>query len=151
VGAPGSGGQYTLYGRNLPGGKPAEGVLVAGKQLEQLNVTIPLPGDRPRDLVRNGGLHVEPSESFMDGIAYRLKTSSGTSNPLLLAMSSTPLVTEGVHKPDEVPLLQPPCEVVGQFYPRGHRGRVSFTAKKGDVYWIEVYSQRLGLPTDPHL
>jgi hypothetical protein len=28
---------------------------------------------------------------------------------------------------------------------------VSFQAKKGDVWWIEVYSQRLGLPTDPRL
>jgi hypothetical protein len=150
VGAPGSNGQYILYGRNLPGGKPADGVMVAGKQLEQLTVTIPLPGDRARDLVRDGGLHVEPSESFMDGIAYRLKTASGVSNPLLLSMSSTPLVPESKGAND-IPLVQPPCEIVGQFTPRGRRGRVSFTAKKGDVYWIEVYSQRLGLPTDPHL
>jgi hypothetical protein len=154
VGAPGSNGQYTLYGRNLPGGKPAPRVEVGGKQLEALTVTIPLPGgEKARDLVRDGGLHVEPSESFMDGIAYRLKTRSGVSNPLLLTMSNTPVVvaSAGNQRPSEIPLFQPPCEYVGQFYPRGRRDRLSFAAKKGDVYWIEVFSQRLGVPTDPRL
>ncbi len=41
---PGSKRQYTVYGRNLPGGKPAPGVTFGGKQLEMLPVTIPLPG-----------------------------------------------------------------------------------------------------------
>src|SRR6185436_20602190 len=27
----------------------------------------------------------------------------------------------------------------------------AFEARKGDVFWIEVFSQRLGLPTDPNL
>jgi hypothetical protein len=153
VGTPGSNRKYTLYGRNLPGGKPAPDVAVGGKPLESLTVTIPLPGDRPRDLVRDGGLYVEPSESFMDGIAYRLKTGSVVSNPLLLTMSDTPIVIESDRNKaaSEVPLLQPPCEYVGQFYPRGRRDRVSFAAKKGDTYWIEVFSQRLGLPTDPRM
>lgn len=150
VGTPGSNRPYTLYGRNLPGGKPAPGVALGGKQLEALTVTIPLPGDKRRDLVRDGGLYVEPSESFMDGIAYRLKTTSGVSNPLLLTMSDTPVI-ESERDKNEVRPVQPPCEYVGQFYPRGRRDRVSFAAKKGDVYCIEVFSQRLGLPTDPRL
>ena len=44
-----------------------------------------------------------------------------------------------------------PCEYVGQFYPRGDRDWLSFEAKKGEIYWIEVFSHRLGLPTDPFL
>jgi len=153
AGAPGSNGQYTVYGRNLPGGKPADGVQVGGKPLEMLTVTIPLPGADSRDLVRDGGLFVEPSESFMDGISYRLNSAAGSSNPLLLTMAGAPIVIESEpnDSPTEAPTLQLPCEYVGQFYPRGDRDWVSFQAKKGDVYWIEVFSQRLGLPTDPRL
>jgi len=145
---PGSNRQYTLYGRNLPGGKPAPGVEVDGKQLESLTVTIPLPADKARDLVRGGGLYVEPSESFMDGVAYRLKSAAGVSNPLFLSMATAPIVES---MPGKTPLLQPPCEYVGQFWPRGRRDAVTFNAKKGEAYCIEVMSQRLGLPTDPEI
>jgi hypothetical protein len=150
AGKPGSSQKYTLYGRNLPGGKPARGITFGGKHLEALTVTIPMPDESSRDLVREGGLHVEPSESFMDGFTYRLKTASGFSNPLLLTPASAPLVVED-RTSTTIPLLKPPCEYVGQFYPRSRRPRVSFQAKKGDVWWIEVFSQRLGLPTDPRL
>ncbi|MCI0635305.1 MAG: hypothetical protein L0206_15540, partial [Actinobacteria bacterium] len=44
-----------------------------------------------------------------------------------------------------------PCEVVGQFNPRLDEDWVEFEAAKGDVFWIDVVSQRLGLPTDPEL
>jgi hypothetical protein len=151
AGMPGSSQKYTVYGRNLPGGKLAPGMMFGGKQLEALSVTIPMPGQNARDLVREGGLYVEPSESFMDGISYRLKMPSGLSNPLLLTPAGAPILIEDEEDRAsvKVPLLTPPCEYVGQFYPRGHRPRVSFHAKKGDVYWIEVFSQRLGLATDP--
>lgn len=49
----------------------------------------------------------------------------------------------------EKEVITPPCEVAGQFYPAGDVDWYSFEAKKGDVYWIEVLSHRLGLPTDP--
>lgn len=146
---PGSKRQFTVYGRNLPGGKPAPGVQLGGKQLEMLTTTIPLPSEKSRDLGREGGLYIESSESFVDGISYRLKDES---NPLLVSYAGAPIVVESEPTTASRPaLLQPPCEYVGQFYPRGRRGWVSFQAKKGDVYWIEVLSQRLGLPTDPRM
>lgn len=153
VGKPGSNGMYTVYGRNLPGGKPAPGVEVGGKPLEMLTVNIALPAERSRDLIREGGLLVEPSESFLDGITYRLQTPQGLTNPLLLTSTSTPIVIEQEpnNRPGEAAMLQPPCEYVGQFYPRGDRDWVSFKAKKDDVYWIDLFSQRLGLPTDPRM
>ena len=44
-----------------------------------------------------------------------------------------------------------PCEIAGQFFPAGDVDCFTFDAKKGDVFWIEVFSQRLGLPTNPFL
>jgi hypothetical protein len=149
---PGSKRAFSVYGRNLPDGKPAPGVALGGRPLEMLTLPIPLPAERAQDLARDGGLYVEASESFVDGLAYRLKSEAGVSNPLLLTYARAPIVIESEPTTAARPaLLQPPCEYIGQFYPRGRRGWVSFAAKKGDVYWIEVLSQRLGLPTDPRL
>ncbi len=153
AGFPGSNNSYTVYGRNLPGGKPATGMEVAGKPLEMLQVAIPLPKERANDLVREGGLLIEPSESFLDGLTYRLKTDQGISNPLLLTMAGAPVIVEQEPNddPQKAPLLKIPCEYLGQFYPRGDRDWASFQAKKDDVLYLEVFSQRLGLPTDSRL
>ena len=44
-----------------------------------------------------------------------------------------------------------PSEYVGQFYPEGDRDWVAFDAKKGEVYWLNVISQRMGTMADPVL
>src|SRR6202008_2000425 len=42
-----------------------------------------------------------------------------------------------------------PCEFVGEFGPRGNPDWLQFDAKVSEVFWVEVISERLGLPTDP--
>ena len=42
-----------------------------------------------------------------------------------------------------------PCEIDGKFYPAADVDTFEFSAKKGEVWWVEVASERLGLPTDP--
>lgn len=42
-----------------------------------------------------------------------------------------------------------PCEIAGAFFPAADVDNFEFAAKKGEVWWIEVVSERLGLPTDP--
>jgi hypothetical protein len=42
-----------------------------------------------------------------------------------------------------------PCDVAGRFYPAADVDVYEFEAKKGEEWWIEVASERLGLPTDP--
>ena len=44
-----------------------------------------------------------------------------------------------------------PALLSGHFYPRGNVDGWSFEAKKGEVWRVEVISQRLGLPTNPFL
>ena len=44
-----------------------------------------------------------------------------------------------------------PALLAGHFYPRGNVDGWSFEAKKGEVWRLEVISQRLGLPTNPFL
>jgi hypothetical protein len=42
-----------------------------------------------------------------------------------------------------------PCDLTGSFAPAADVDLFEFTAKQGDVWWVEVASERLGRPTDP--
>ncbi|MFM7150731.1 MAG: serine protease, partial [Gemmataceae bacterium] len=42
-----------------------------------------------------------------------------------------------------------PCDLSGSFYPAADVDVFEFQAKKGEEWWIEIGSDRLGLPTDP--
>lgn len=42
-----------------------------------------------------------------------------------------------------------PCDIAGNFFPAADVDVFEFEAKKGDEWWVEVASERFGLPTDP--
>lgn len=42
-----------------------------------------------------------------------------------------------------------PCDIRGSFFPAADVDTYEFVAKKGEVWWVEVASERLGRPTDP--
>jgi len=44
-----------------------------------------------------------------------------------------------------------PCDLGGRFFPAADVDTYQFTANQGDVWWIEVASERLGRPTDPSI
>ena len=141
---------FTLYGRNLPGGQPVKGLAIDGKPLEQLRAMIDVPSGN--DAMRlESGLPVVPASSALDGFEYRLTTEQGVSNPLLLGFATAPVVLEQEPNDKQAQRISPPCEVAGQFFPAGDTDTFAFDAKKGEVFWIEVTSERLGLPTDPYL
>lgn len=53
------------------------------------------------------------------------------------------------NNPAEANQITLPCDIAGSFYPAADIDRYEFNAKKGEVWWIEVASERLGRPTDP--
>jgi hypothetical protein len=143
--------QFTLFGRNLPGGQPA-GITLDGRPLQKVTVAITLPsGAAATNLVPD--TFIEPCATSLDAIQYRVTSPLGTSQPVMIGIATAPVVieTEPNESPEKAVKLSPPCEYIGRFYPRGDQDWVSFTAKKDDVYTIEVISHRLGLPTDPSL
>src|SRR2546427_3732589 len=148
-GLAGTKGKYLLYGRNLPGGTSAKNLAVDGKPLDQLEVEIELPRDPTRQKQFSSPQNL--SDATLDAFEYRLSTPRGVSNPVLLSFATGPVVAE--RQPNDQPAqaqsVSPPCEYVGQFYPAGDQDWVTFEAKKGDAFWVEVFSERLGLPTDP--
>ncbi len=153
AGLPGSTGKYTLYGRNLPGGKPSDLHAADGAAMEQLEVDIPLPADFSTPPATDAALLLGSAGAGVDAMAWRLKTEAGTSNPVLIGAARAPVIVE--QEPNDsaetAQKLSLPCEVAGQFYPHGDRDVFTFNANKGDVYWIEIFSQRFGQPTSPEL
>ena len=153
VGEAGASGKFTLYGRNLPGGKPVENMSLDGSPLQRLQVDIELPGDTAaRQRLQPAGA-MQPFEATYDAFPWRWNGPQGASNAIAIGYASAPLVVE--QEPNDDP-AQPqrvsvPCEFAGQFYPRGDSDWVQFEANAGEVLSIEVLSHRLGLPTDPLL
>jgi hypothetical protein len=150
AGQPGSSAQYTIYGRNLPGGSPAEGLSVEGAPLQQLKVSIALPSDPAQ--ISTGHL-ASPNSAFVDGHVYRLDSPQGPSNPVTIGFAQGQVVQEKEPNNDgnSAAIVTLPCEYAGQFYPGGDIDWVAFEAKKGETIWINLLSHRLGATTDPVL
>ena len=136
--------RVTLYGRNLPGGKPSPFTGIDGHALDQLAVEIiaPAQGDVPAALLRR------PAAAGLAGgsIAWSLSAPGGRSNPLLFSLVTGEVV---VSAEDGLVPVTPPVEFSGLFPRRGGRSGVTFEAKKGDVLWLEIWGERLGPVCDP--
>ena len=147
---PGTTNRFTIYGRNLPGGILSTNFIVDGKSLEQLALDIAMPEPQVlKDVIR--GLPADVAAVPVEAMEYRLVSSNGVSNPVLISSATAQVIAEQSQNetPASAQKLQPPCEVSGQFFPADDRDWFTFEAKKGDVYWIEIFSQRLGIPSDP--
>ncbi|OAI41305.1 hypothetical protein AYO40_03355 [Planctomycetaceae bacterium SCGC AG-212-D15] len=147
---PGKAAQVTVYGRNLPGGKLDPTAIVGGRVLETLGVTINATND-PAALSRlTYSGRISPPMAGLDGFEYRLKGPGGSSNPYLLTYARAPVVLDNEKNDtlETVQVVTPPCEIVGRFEKKRDRDWYAFNAKKGDVYSIEGFSDRIGAPTD---
>jgi hypothetical protein len=142
----------TVYGRNLPGGKRDPSAIVGNSALEKITVDITAPSvgkhEEANQTLTFSGC-VEPKMAGLDGFEYRLRNDRGSSNPFLIGIAGAPVVldngnNETPETAQEVPL---PCEIAGHIEKLRDRDWYTFTAKKGEVYNIEILSNRLGSPT----
>jgi len=139
--------KHTIYGWNLPGGTPVTNTAVGGKPLEKLEVEVVAPSAAESQANRSA------ASLGIEGFQYRLKTGAQVSDPVFIGLSSAPVLLEVANndRGETAQQLSLPCEIAGQFYPAGDQDWFSFEAKKGNVYWLEILSERLGAPTDPML
>ena len=152
AGVAGTKGKFVLYGRNLGSGAAAANLAIDGKPLEQLPVEIDLPATGAAQVV-SGIAPPAPPQVAQRGFAYRLRTDRGTSNPVFILFADSAPVAESAanDQPDQAPKVAPPALVAGQFFPQRDRDWLSFDAKKGEVWKLDVRSNRLGAATDPFL
>ena len=145
---PGQPTPVTVYGRNLPGGKPVPDALIDGRPVEALTVTITPPTDAPRDAlrVRNG---VAPTRGLADGFEYRLPGSNAV--PVYFTDATVHLEKPGDNdKLETAEEVSVPCDVIGRIDRRYDKDWYAFTAKKGEVFYVELFADRLGAGMDTY-
>ncbi|MDA1250182.1 MAG: PPC domain-containing protein [Planctomycetota bacterium] len=149
AGVPGSKAQYTIVGRNLPGGQPA-GKSADGRHLQKLNVEITLP-NTPEILDADRTLF--DREAGIDGASYVFKGANGTSNAVTIGYAPTAPAAEV--EPNDDPAtsqkITVPGELAGIFSKTADLDRFEFEAKAGQVLWVDVFAQQLGSRADPYL
>lgn len=101
------------------------------------------------DFISNGG--AEHFYRLYAGAPAQLPASA-PENPLVFwpAPAGAAKETEP-NDPANPAVISLPAEIEGEFYPVRDADAFQFAAKKGDVWWMEVTSNRLGLPTNPRL
>lgn len=154
AGLPGTKGKYAVFGRNLPGATVVNGVHINGKSVERLEVEIELPSS-PSEVLPPILLQ-KPASAILDGFTYQLTSTNAQghvahSNPFFISFANAPILLEDRSngRPEQAQSATLPFDFVGQFSPGGDRDWLTFEAKKGEVYWIEMFSHRLGSSTDP--
>jgi len=141
AGTPGKTSRFTVYGRNLPGGSPGEGVTLDGKPLESVEVDIAVPetASSPTTFTND-----TPRAGALPAFDYRL----GDSNPVRIGFLTAPIVREDPAA--ELQIVEPDCEITGRFDEPGDTDYFQFTAAPGKTYHIEVLSELIGALTDAY-
>lgn len=146
AGQAGSSAEFRIFGRNLPGGHVAEGISFRGNPLESLLVTLTMPAE---DQSRHIRARLLPAAASLPLTALSIPGLP----PVAVGISPVPVVLE--QEPNSEPAgaqsVTVPCEVNGQFYPAGDVDWFIFSAKKDEVWLIDVISSRMGMRTDPML
>ena len=147
----GTNGQVTVFGRNLPGGLPSPLTGRDDQPLQRLDLTVELPAPRadesalPESRSSAVALAAELTE-------WRLAGTNGVANSILFSRpDSDPLggVSPTNNWAPGVVAAQPPLELHGLFPRRGETAGVRFTARKEEVWWLDLSGERSGFPVDP--
>ncbi len=82
-------------------------------------------------------------------IPLRSKTVSAFSwPPVGLTESAAVSETEPNNLQAQAQSIELPCDIAGAFFPAADVDTFQFNAKAGEIWWVELASERLGLPTD---
>jgi hypothetical protein len=149
---PGKKTTVTLYGRNLPGGKPAPAnVTIGGRPLEMLEQVVDVPADPEKATSLSASEAWRPAQTVLDGMPLRLTSSSGSSNAIFLGFTDAPILLEKEPNNDQATAqrLPIPCDVTGTFAPAGDLDYYAFTAKKGEKIVVETLGERMTPAIDP--
>lgn len=128
-----------LFGWSLGQGAPKQGT---GYETATVDVVAPaVEGTTPFTLRRR------PAEIGTSGFAYHYP---GSELPIRISLSDVPVVVEstGNQSPSDAQPISVPVEVSGQLIGRGELDWFQFEARRGEVFWLEAFGERIGSPVD---
>tara|TARA_R110002072_G_scaffold13481_3_gene56961 strand:+ start:27343 stop:29481 length:2139 start_codon:yes stop_codon:yes gene_type:complete len=136
--------------------------LVVERRGGSLDFTVPETGKyviKLHDLTFNGGAYyfyrLAVQEVAGDEVVPRLPSTESVSSfswpPTGLAAKASMTEAEPNNEHAQAQKIALPCDISGSFFPAADVDTFEFTAKKGEVWWVEVASERFGLPTDPSI
>lgn len=144
---PGKPTPVTLFGRNLPGGKPVEGMTLDGRPVESVGVTVTPPADAAGRFRFRG--RVEPAIATQDAFEYQFPGANAV--PIFLTDSPVVLETAAPNDtPETAQAIPAPGEVAGRIEKRYDRDFYSFAAKKGETFSVELFADRVGAGMDTY-
>ncbi len=125
-----------------------------------LDFTPPMEGDyviKVNDLTYQGSerhfYRLAIQEVARDATPLRQPSTARVSSmswpPEGLSTAAETVEAEPNDTPGQAHKLPLPFDVAGTFFPAADVDTYEFSAKKGETWWVEVASERLGLPTDP--
>lgn len=91
-----------------------------------------------------------PAQVAIAGFPYHFP---GSSNSIVIGVtdSSVVLDQDANHTPQSAVVIPLPCDVSGRLVAGEERDWFAFDARRGEVFYFDVLSQRLGSPTDLQL
>ena len=146
---PMTGNGFSVFGR-MTGGTPDPKTVLDGKPLEVKAMKMEMESNAPLATTAQG---LPLPLAAVSSPTFSFSSSEAKSLPqhitLLRGSGATMLEKEPNSGGADSQKITLPCDIAGQSYPAADVDSYEFTAKKGEVWWIEVTSHRLGLPTDP--
>ncbi|MDB5312503.1 MAG: putative subtilase-type serine protease precursor [Gemmataceae bacterium] len=141
-----AGGAGAVFGRNVgdldksgrfirPDGRPFETI----KTLDKAHRDVP-PGTLTTDRL------VTPAAGMLDAVDSSNRGFDG--NLLLLASGQVVLDNEKNDTPDTAQPVPVPSDIAGRIEKKNDRDWYVFDAKKGEVWTLEVFADRIGSPVD---
>jgi hypothetical protein len=149
--APGQTVELTVYGRNLPGGKPAPEATVLDLPLDKFTVPFTAPKD-PVELQRFACInHLATPSLNARGMQFWPKGLENALNPATILFAPAPVVLErepndSADTAQEVTL---PAVICGRFDKPGDVDWYTFKAKAGEQIAVDLCCERLEMPGDP--
>ena len=127
-----------------------------------LDFTVPKDGEyliKTHDLTFQGGanhfyrlsIREVAADAAMTRFPAHAQVSSFSWPPQGLADSAALVEQEPNNEASEVQAIELPCDIAASFFPAADVDHFEFVGKKGETWWIEIASQRLGRPTDPNV
>ena len=133
----GSNSPLTLLGWNLPGGVEKDGIEFLQKPANEVVGPARFSAEMP----------LQTSGASLEWQTVSLKQGKkAVSNLIPIYVVNRPVTLEDSNK--AVSQVSIPADIAGRFTPNNEEDEYEFNGKAGEVYHIDVYSHRLGKPTD---